>query len=117
MHEPRFDPVIHAPARLRICAIAASSSYVEFGELQKRLELSKSALSKQVSQLTEAGYLSEEYVTRAGRSRLRLALTDEGLRAYRDHVRALKGIIDSPAPAEEHERPEASRSDAGSGIE
>ncbi|GAC78437.1 transcriptional regulator [Gordonia malaquae] len=117
MHEPRFDPVIHAPARLRICAIAAASSYVEFGELQTRLDLSKSALSKQVAQLTEAGYLSEEYVTRAGRSRLRLALTEDGLQAYRDHVRALKDIIESSAPVEELERPEVSRSDAGSGVE
>jgi DNA-binding MarR family transcriptional regulator len=117
MHEPRFDPVIHAPARLRICAIAAASSYVEFGELQTRLDLSKSALSKQVAQLTEAGYLSEEYVTRAGRSRLRLALTDEGLGAYRDHVQALKDIIESSMPAGAPERSEASRSDAGSGIE
>ncbi len=111
MSDAAFDPVIHAPARLRICAIAASSSYVEFGELQKRLDLSKSALSKQVAQLTDAGYLGEEYVTRAGRSRLRLSLTDEGRRAYRAHVQALKNIIEDPAIDEDDELSASSRTE------
>lgn len=92
---PGFDPLIHAPYRLRICAIAHAATYVEFGELQTRLELSKSALSKHVSQLLDHGYLEEEYVTRAGRSRLRLSLTERGREAYRGHTATLRAIIET----------------------
>lgn len=42
------DELIHDLHRLRICAIAAASS-VEFGDLQSRLEVPKSELSKRVS--------------------------------------------------------------------
>jgi DNA-binding MarR family transcriptional regulator len=92
--EPGFDPLIHAPQRLRICAIASAATHVEFAELQERLAISKSALSKHVSQLVEHDYLREEYVTRGGRSRLRLSLTERGRRAYRGHTAALKKIFD-----------------------
>ena len=92
--DPRFDPLIHAPYRLRICAIASAATYVEFGELQDRLGLSKSALSKHASQLVEQDYLQQEQVTRAGRSRLRLSLTEQGRRAYEGHTAALRKIIE-----------------------
>lgn len=97
MSEPVFDPLIHAPYRLRICAITSVATYVEFGELQDRLGLSKSALSKHISQLTEQDYLHQEQVTRAGRSRLRLSLTDQGHRAYEGHTAALREIIEGTA--------------------
>ena len=94
MPESGFDPLIHGPHRLRICAIAYAAAYVEFAELQDRLGVSKSALSKHVSQLVEHGYLEEAHVTRGGHSRLRLSLTDRGRRAYRAHTAALREIID-----------------------
>ena len=71
MAEAEFDPLIHAPHRLRICAIAYATTHVEFRELQERLGISKSALSKHVAQLVEHGYLREEHRTRGGHSRLR----------------------------------------------
>lgn len=92
MADPAFDELIHAPHRLRICAIAATASSVEFGELQSRLGLSKSALSKHVSQLVDASYLDESQVTRGGRARLSLALTPAGRTAYLGHLEALKQI-------------------------
>jgi DNA-binding MarR family transcriptional regulator len=88
-----FDELIHAPHRLRICAIVNTASFVEFGELQQRLDLSKSALSKHIAQLVASGYLEEEYVTRAGRARLRVSLTAKGRDAYRGHTAALRRII------------------------
>lgn len=90
-----FDPIIHAPHRLRICAIANAATHVEFGELQQRLGLSKSALSKHVSQLVQHGYLHEDSVKREGHLRLRLSLTDRGRRAYRGHTAALIEIMEA----------------------
>ena len=68
---------------------------VEFGFLQDRLGLSKSALSKHLTHLTEAGYVRHDRGVRDSRSRLWLSLTPEGVRAYTAHVQALREIIAS----------------------
>jgi DNA-binding MarR family transcriptional regulator len=88
-----FDEVIHAPQRLRICAALSAAQKVEFGFLQERLGLSKSALSKHLSQLSDAGYVRQDRAVRDARSRLWLALTPEGRRAYTAHVQALQEIV------------------------
>ena len=90
---PVFDEVIHAPQRLRICAVLSTARRVEFGFLQDRLELSKSALSKHLTQLAEAGYVHQERAVRDSRSRLWLSLTPQGTRAYTAHVKALQEIV------------------------
>jgi len=90
---PAFDEVIHAPHRLRICATLSAAHQVEFGFLQDRLGLSKSALSKHLSQLADAGYVRQERAVRDARSRLWLSLTPDGKRAYTAHVRALQDIV------------------------
>ena len=90
---PAFDEVIHAPHRLRICAMLGAAQKVEFGVLQEKLGLSKSALSKHLSQLADAGYVTQERTVRDSRSRLWLSLTADGTRAYRGHVRALQEIV------------------------
>ena len=90
-----FDEVVHAPQRLRICAMLTAAQSVEFGILQERLGLSKSALSKHLSHLVDAGYVTQERAVRDGRSRLWLSLTRTGARAYAGHVRALREIIAS----------------------
>lgn len=95
MSEAGFDPLIHAPHRLRICAIAHAATHVEFSELQERLGVSKSALSKHIAQLVDHSYLQEEHLTRGGHSRLCLSLTERGRRAYRGHTAALKEIIEA----------------------
>ena len=90
---PAFDEVIHAPARLRICAMLSAAQKVEFGVLQEHLGLSKSALSKHLAQLAEAGYVTQERAVRDARSRVWLSLTREGASAYAAHVAALQQII------------------------
>ena len=90
---PVFDEVIHAPQRLRICAMLSAAEKVEFGLLQEHLELSKSALSKHLTHLAEAGYVTQRRAVRDSRQRLWLALTPAGTRAYAAHVQALRQII------------------------
>lgn len=90
---PTFDEVIHAPQRLRICAMLSAAQKVEFGVIQDRLVMSKSALSKHLTQLADAGYVRQDRAVRDSRSRLWLSLTQEGARAYRAHVLALRQII------------------------
>lgn len=66
---------------------------IEFGEIQNRTGLSKSALSKHLSQLVDAGHLAEDQFVRAGSSRLMLSLTSQGRVAYTAHRQALKDIL------------------------
>jgi DNA-binding MarR family transcriptional regulator len=56
--------------------------------------LSKSALSKHLSQLADAGYVTQDRAVRDSRNRLWLSLTPAGGRAYTAHVRSLRGIVD-----------------------
>ena len=66
---------------------------IEFSEIQNRTGLSKSALSKHLTQLTDAGYLKDEQFVRSGSSRLMLSLTSDGRAAYVGHRKALEEIL------------------------
>lgn len=99
MAEPRFDELIHAPHRLRICAMLSQADGIEFGEVQQRTGLSKSALSKHLTQLVAAGYLREEPILRLGRSRLLVSLTPRGRAAYANHRAELRRMLDEEEPS------------------
>lgn len=66
---------------------------IDFTAIQQRTELSKSALSKHLTQLQEAGYLHQQPFTKNGRSRLMLHLTPEGRQAYLGHRAALQEML------------------------
>ncbi|MDX6392386.1 MAG: hypothetical protein QOJ73_3449 [Streptosporangiaceae bacterium] len=91
--EDGFDHLIHAPARLRICAALDSVREIEFGALLTLLDISKSALSKHISALAEAGYVAPRRAVRDTRQRVWLRLTETGRSAYRGHVAALHRIV------------------------
>lgn len=91
--EAVFDEAIHAPQRLRICAMLSAAHKVEFAVIGNQLALSKSALSKHLAQLAENGYVRQDRAVRDSRSRLWLSLTHSGARAYQAHVQALQQII------------------------
>jgi DNA-binding MarR family transcriptional regulator len=88
-----FDMTIHAPARLRLCATLETLGEVEFGQALELLQISKSALSKHVSTLVEAGYVEQRRAVRDTRQRVWLRLTPTGYTAYRSHVSALRAIV------------------------
>lgn len=88
-----FDDLIHAPVRLRICAVLDPVREIEFGSLLTLLDISKSALSKHVSVLADAGYVAQRRAVRDTRQRVWLRLTDAGRSAYRGHVAALRRIV------------------------
>lgn len=88
-----FDHLIHAPARLRICAALDLVREIEFGALLTMLDVSKSALSKHITLLADAGYVTQRRAVRDTRQRVWLRLTDAGRSAYRGHVAALQHIV------------------------
>ncbi|MEV4627560.1 transcriptional regulator [Micromonospora sp. NPDC049523] len=88
-----FNLVIHAPNRLLICALLDSVAEIEFGVVQERLSVSASVLSKHVTVLAEAGYVTQRKAVRETRPRVWLQFTPEGRAAYRAHVAALQAIV------------------------
>ncbi len=93
-----FDHLIHAPARLRICAALDPVREVEFSALLTLLDISKSALSKHISVLADAGYVAQRRAVRDTRQRVWLRLTETGRSAYRGHVAALHRIVGRTHP-------------------
>ena len=108
--DPAFDPLIHPPHRLRICAALAPWDEYEFSALREVVGVSDSVLSKQLAILMDARYVAQRRATREGRQRVSLRLTDEGRRAFAGHVRALRSIVG------EFDAGEASKSDPDAGL-
>lgn len=92
-----LDPVIHPAHRLRICAMLVAAQTLELSVVKDQLDLSPSALSKQVAALVEAGYVEQERLGADSR-RVWLSMTRQGLKAYRGHVAALQEIVSATAP-------------------
>jgi DNA-binding MarR family transcriptional regulator len=90
---PRFDPVIHAPNRLQICAMLATVDEAEFGTVRDTIGVSDSVLSKHVRLLEEAGYVALSKATIASRQRTWLSLTPRGRAAFRAHVSELERLV------------------------
>ncbi|WP_330301846.1 MULTISPECIES: transcriptional regulator [unclassified Streptomyces] len=90
MTTPRFDELIHPSTRLSIVSLLAAADWADFGYLRDQLALSDSALSKQLSTLEQAGYVT---VDRSIRRRVRARLTTDGRAAFQGHVAALQAIV------------------------
>jgi len=96
VNEARFDDVIHAPARLRICGVLRAVEQMDFAVLRDTLNVSDTTLSKHLKTLAEAGYVSLTKAASAARTDARrltwVTLTPAGRNAFDAHVRALKEI-------------------------
>ncbi len=90
----KFDELIHPTTRLSIVALLAATDWADFSFIRDSLELSDSALSKQLSTLEEAGYLViDRPVSNDRRRRVRTRLTPVGRSAFAGHVAALQRIV------------------------
>ncbi|MFC8914408.1 MarR family transcriptional regulator [Streptomyces sp. WAC05374] len=88
-----FDATIHAPNRLRICALLDTAGEAEFATVQEQLGVSASVLSKHVTVLVEAGHVEQRKAVRDTRRRVWLRLTRDGREAYHAHIAALRAIV------------------------
>lgn len=97
MSHPRhqLDEVIHSPVRFSIVATLAAAERAEFGFVRDTVEISDSALSKQVSTLEQAGYVAVNKGYVGKRPRTWLSLTSTGLAAFHAHCAALRDIANT----------------------
>jgi DNA-binding MarR family transcriptional regulator len=93
MTQARFDELIHPSTRLSLVATLAAVDWAEFAFLKDRLEMSDSALSKQLTTLEEAGYVVTERRSSGGRRKVRARLSSAGRDAFDGHVMALQAIV------------------------
>lgn len=95
---PTFDDVIHAPMRLRICALLRRVDALSFVVVRETLDLTPAALSKHLRVLTDSGYVTMDKTSsedRLDRRRVTwVRLTPSGRDAFDNHVRALGAITD-----------------------
>ena len=100
MTAARFDELIHPSTRLSIVSLLAAADWVDFAFMRDQLDLSDSALSKQLSTLEEAGYIHIERPVSDRRRRVRARLTPAGRTAFTGHVAALRAIVGRADAAE-----------------
>ena len=91
-----LDPLIHAPARLRVMATLAAlgpGDQVTFPVLQRTLDMTAGNLSTHLRRLEEADYVTVTK-TFAGRTpSTRVGLTARGRLAFEDYTRALTDLL------------------------
>jgi DNA-binding MarR family transcriptional regulator len=80
------------PVRFSIVALLAAADRAEFGFVRDQVEVSDSALSKQVSALEEAGHVKVHKGFIGKRARTWLSLTALGRRRFDRHLAALRSI-------------------------
>lgn len=88
----RLDDLLLHPVRFSVLAALARAGTLSFREVRDAVEVSDSVLSKQVSALEDAGYVSvgKAFVGKAPRTSL--TVTAEGRRAWQAHLAALREI-------------------------
>jgi DNA-binding MarR family transcriptional regulator len=90
----RVDPLLQAPARLKLMTMLTAVTEVEFATLRENLEVADSVLSKHVSLLATEGYVKSRKGTHAGRRTTWISITGKGRKVLSAHVAAVRQIID-----------------------
>ncbi len=100
-----FDAVLHPPARLQIAAVLAQAQEAEFALLKNVTGASDSVMSKHLSAMADAGYVTLRKAASDGRQRTWARLTSEGRRAFRRHVAELEAlastVVSDPSQGED----------------
>ena len=100
--ETDLDPVIHAPARLRVMVTLATlpdGDDLSFTRLQELLGLTPGNLITHLRKLEEAGYVATQKSGSGVTARTSVALTDEGRKALANYTAVLRQLLDSASPS------------------
>lgn len=87
-----LDMVLHPPVRLQIAAVLVKVTEAEFSKLREITGVADSVMSKHLSAMVDAGYVSLKKAALDGRQRTWAALTAKGKHAFEGHVAALQAL-------------------------
>ena len=96
MTDDELDPVIHAPARLRILATLAAlpaGNALTFPRLQDLIGLTPGNLITHLRKLEDAGYISTDKTGNGVASRTTVELTHQGRAALNTYTSALRALL------------------------
>jgi DNA-binding MarR family transcriptional regulator len=96
--ENELDPVIHAPARLRVAVTLATlrdGDSLSFTRLQELLGLTPGNLITHLRKLEDAGYVTTVKSGRGVTSRTSVSLSQQGRRALDNYTAVLRQLLDS----------------------
>lgn len=94
-----LDPTLNQPKRLASIAIIASSTSSDFTFLRDQLQLNDSDLSKHMSALDHAGYVTTRKSGRGRGASTTYVITTAGRKAYKRHRNALTALLAAHEPA------------------
>jgi DNA-binding transcriptional ArsR family regulator len=96
-----LDPVIHAPARLRLLVTLAAlpeGDSLSFTRLQDLIELTPGNLITHLRKLDDAGYVRMDKSGSGVNALTAVALTHHGRAALEHYTAALRQLLDSASP-------------------
>jgi DNA-binding MarR family transcriptional regulator len=96
-----LDPVIHAPARLRIMVTLAAlpdGDDLSFTRLQELIELTAGNLITHLRKLEDAGYVATEKNGAGVTARTSVTLTHAGQAALDNYTTVLRQLLDAASP-------------------
>jgi DNA-binding MarR family transcriptional regulator len=88
-----LEDLVHQRFRLAILTIAAECSPVQFGHLQRELELTPGNLGRHLNVLEDAGLLKVSKGFAGRRPWTAVAITPAGRKALRAEIAVLKAIV------------------------
>jgi DNA-binding MarR family transcriptional regulator len=99
--EDRLDPVIHAPARLRIAVTLATlprGDTVSFTRLQDLMALTPGNLITHLRKLEIAGYIRMDKTGSGVNAVTAVSLTEDGRAALENYTATLRKLLDGISP-------------------
>ncbi|MHA2281811.1 MAG: winged helix-turn-helix domain-containing protein [Promethearchaeota archaeon] len=90
---PPIDKLIHEPARLMIVANLYVVKEVDFIFLKNQTGTTWGNLSSHLSKLEEAGYVNVKKELKGKKTNTRIALTDEGRKAFREYRQKMDNFL------------------------
>ena len=88
----RLSDTLHQPVRFSMAAALAAADQLDFKDLRDAVQVTDSALSKQIGTLEAAGYVKVSKGFVGKRPRTSLKLTPEGRAAWASHLDVLREI-------------------------
>ena len=101
MSEDQLDPVIHAPARLRITVTLATlpaGDTLSFTRLQELMGLTPGNLITHLRKLEVAGYIRMDKTGSGVNAVTAVSLTDTGRSALENYTTTLRKLLDTVSP-------------------
>lgn len=99
MDPQSLDRAIHQPTRLAIMTALLRNRSLSYTALRNGLDLTDGNVATHTRRLEEVGYVTANRVLAGTSFQVRYALTDEGRKAFRTYLSAMRGLLEEAEPS------------------